>query len=562
MNVLPADQFPGAEHQPLAYPGLRPNFSYVYYQGKVYEITPQGETNADLWLEDSTGRVTLDAFLVARGNPTMSERHAVLAVGSNGCPGRLAEKYGDQPEVALPVFVGTLADTAVVYSRRLVWYGALPATYLHQPGAVSWLSVTMLTDDQLKRMDETESVGEFYLRIPVSGHFRIDGGPKVDNLTAYLDREILSYQGKPIRLKMFAREGPDWPMMDEPEVLSLVLDQAGLLRGEAIEKRHSQLLQDEKLRTQVIELLDTRMAELIVDKRGQLSAYPFIKCTRVCPTSDRPGSEGTYIVRLSPANVRQLNLAHGVYLKLSYGQASVLACLSVDNKLDDETIRMDQTLRTAICLEPIMQGTKKKELVYRPGDGGELSSPIIVQSSAFHGPTLLAKLLKHQYLMCLVHHAMSEDMEKPIARLTNKSMEVISIDPGDKVLLIGENRRKSMRCLALDPEKNLPADTMRKTFTGWRCPELEDKDLHLPWVTLDLQTRRELGVDPWEPIIVGRDPYHTLVAEFSEVALAVALGAVGGALFFQGLPVLQFVILLFGFVAIVGLILSKIQSRI
>jgi hypothetical protein len=153
-------------------------------------------------------------------------------------------------------------------------------------------------------------------------------------------------------------------------------------------------------------------------------------------------------------------------------------------------------------------------------------------------------------------------MEKPIARLTNKSMEVISIDPGDKVLLIGENRRKSMRCLALDPEKNLPADTMRKTFTGWRCPELEDKDLHLPWVTLDLQTRRELGVDPWEPIIVGRDPYHTLVAEFSEVALAVALGAVGGALFFQGLPVLQFVILLFGFVAIVGLILSKIQSRI
>lgn len=270
MTVIPADQFPGAEHQPLAYPGLRPDFSYVYYQGKVREIRTRGETHGHLWVEDTTGLVTLDTFLTARGNAPMGERHAVLAVGSNGCPGRLAEKYRDRPEVALPVLVGTIPYTAVVYSRRLVSYGALPATYIHQPGAVSWLSVTMLTEEQLVHMDETEQVGEIYQRIAVPGHFSVDGGPLIGDLTAYLDRDILSHQGKPVRLKMFARKGPDWPLMDEPEVLTLVLDQAGLLLGETIEARHRQLLIDQMLRRRLIDFLNAQMGRLAVDERGQL----------------------------------------------------------------------------------------------------------------------------------------------------------------------------------------------------------------------------------------------------------------------------------------------------
>ena len=267
MAVLSADLFPGAEHQPLAYPGLRPDFSYVYYQGRAYEITPKGDTYADLRMDDST---PLDDFLSTRGNPTMRQRHAVLAVGSNGCPGRLAEKYAHQAEVAVPVLVGTLADTAVVYSRQLAPYGALPATYMHQPGAVSWLSVTMLADEQLARMDETERVGEFYLRIPVPGQFDVDGGPKVGGLTAYLDRRILVHRGTPVRLKLFAREGPGWPILDERQALSLVFDEAGLLTGEPVEARHRRLLEDEGLWQQLVEFLNGRMAGLTVDEQGRL----------------------------------------------------------------------------------------------------------------------------------------------------------------------------------------------------------------------------------------------------------------------------------------------------
>ncbi len=271
MESEAAAEFPGAEHAPLAYPGLRPAYSYVYYQGCVHRIRPRSRTVSDLWLDDAAGPVTLDAFLTARNNAPLAARHAVLAVGSNGCPGRLAEKYGDQLDVALPVFVGTLPNTAVVYSRHLVHYGALPATYLHQPGAVSWLSVTMLTDAQLAHMDKSEKLGKIYRRIAVPEQFHVDGGPLIDDLTAYFDPQILAYRNCPVQLKMFARKGPQWPVMDQPQVLRLVFDQAGLLMGTSIAERHRLLQQDQDLRRQLIRFLDGRMGYLTVNAQGELT---------------------------------------------------------------------------------------------------------------------------------------------------------------------------------------------------------------------------------------------------------------------------------------------------
>ena len=99
-----------------------------------------------------------------------------------------------------------------------------------------------------------------------------------------------------------------------------------------------------------------------------------INLTRVWRTNERPGSKGTYIVRLSKNDRERLKAKDGDYLKVSYGAASVLACLSEDSNLPDRTIRIDQTLRTAICLKKVMQSSDEddeKELVYnREGEGG------------------------------------------------------------------------------------------------------------------------------------------------------------------------------------------------
>lgn len=87
-------------------------------------------------------------------------RHTVLAYGSNCSARALLRKFARDDQEAsrlvLPVLCGELADFDVVYSSHLSAYGALPATLHHAPGARTRASLTLLTDDQLVRMAETE----------------------------------------------------------------------------------------------------------------------------------------------------------------------------------------------------------------------------------------------------------------------------------------------------------------------------------------------------------------------------------------------------------------------
>lgn len=270
ISVLPANHFPGAQQQPLDYPGLRPTYSFVYYQNNIYKILSKGKSLNDLHVTRPSGDVSLDEFLSECGDDSLAERHAVLAVGSNGCPGRLAEKYLDTPGTAVPVLLGSIGGVSVVYSRKLVSYGALPATFIRQSNVSSVLSVTLLSEKQLARMDETEQVGEMYERIPVESPFIVKKDLRIEEVTAYLDSTILSYQGKPIYLKAFAPGGVDGLVMDEREVLSFVCNQAGVLMGESIELRHQQLVRNESLRQILTRFLETQMADLRVDRTGKL----------------------------------------------------------------------------------------------------------------------------------------------------------------------------------------------------------------------------------------------------------------------------------------------------
>ena len=262
ISVLPAKHFPGAQHQPLEYPGLRPSYSYVYYQNHVYEIVFNGISLNDCSVTTHSGRVPLDVFLGKRGNALLAERHAVLAVGSNGCPGRLAEKFVDVPKAAIPVFVGKICDVAAVYSRRIASYGAFPATVIRQSGIVSSLSVPLLTQEQLALMDKSENVGKKYERISISSDFVAENGATLEKVTAYFDSNILSYHGRPIYLKTFASDQGQGVAMDEREVLSLVFDQAGLMRGESIEWRHQQLLENDWLPQELTQFVESNMADL------------------------------------------------------------------------------------------------------------------------------------------------------------------------------------------------------------------------------------------------------------------------------------------------------------
>ncbi|MFC1585212.1 hypothetical protein ACFL5V_06680 [Fibrobacterota bacterium] len=146
-------------------------------------------------------------------------------------------------------------------------------------------------------------------------------------------------------------------------------------------------------------------------------------------------------------------------------------------------------------------------------------------------------------------------------------MEVIGIKPGDKILLIGEEGRQSIRCLPMNPEvqKKLPLESMN-TF-AIPCANQDYDELQFPWVCIDKQTRLKLGAEPWQAVLVGRDPGHVLAWELGGLAAAVALSAIGGAIVVpetirQALPWLPLGIVLAGLATVILFTLIKIRSRI
>ena len=190
---------------------------------------------------------------------------------------------------------------------------------------------------------------------------------------------------------------------------------------------------------------------------------PLLKFYEYDGTNKRPGSRGTYIVRLSKANQEKLKVSDGAYLHVGFGNASVLACLSVDETLNDDRILLDQTLRMAISLKGFLQSTQDKAPKVVAED-----QPIIVQPSNFTGPNWLERMLKQQYLVCVIHYALSTDMEKPtIVRLAKSSIETLGIEPGDKVQLNSGYGCVTVRCLCLpeSEEAKLP-DSKMLNFTG------------------------------------------------------------------------------------------------
>lgn len=85
-----------------------------------------------------------------------SGRTAVLAIGSNQSPQRLAQKFGDDASHVIPVQRARLKHFDVVYSAHISTYGAVPAMLQVSDGSEVEVAVTWLTDTQLEIMNHSE----------------------------------------------------------------------------------------------------------------------------------------------------------------------------------------------------------------------------------------------------------------------------------------------------------------------------------------------------------------------------------------------------------------------
>jgi hypothetical protein len=155
-----------------------------------------------------------------RDGDLANDRHPVLAYGSNSSTRALLRKFAG--DLNLPVLKGELAGFDVVYSSHLSAYGSVPVTLHQAPGTRIQTFVTLVTDEQLVRLAETE----FNYAIHRLDGCRFSGAEiEVEAPIAFVSRHgALGIEGEPVRLvdreqrdmldRVRAHLAPDEPLTD------------------------------------------------------------------------------------------------------------------------------------------------------------------------------------------------------------------------------------------------------------------------------------------------------------------------------------------------------------
>ncbi|MEM1102757.1 MAG: hypothetical protein AAGH48_01475, partial [Pseudomonadota bacterium] len=147
--------------------------SYVLASGRVLELIAAPR------LEATAPAAWTDAIVLGADGPTPilkalsaaefealagPPRFAVIACGSNAAPSRLRRKFAHDPATVVPTLRVNLSDYCVVYSAKICSYGSAPATLMQTSGATVQTFVNLLTEDQLRAMDQSELLGFEYDR--------------------------------------------------------------------------------------------------------------------------------------------------------------------------------------------------------------------------------------------------------------------------------------------------------------------------------------------------------------------------------------------------------------
>jgi hypothetical protein len=181
--LLPNKMFP---FSPETYPGRRPRFSFLFTHKGVLRF----------------GLRAIDRALEGRRLAPVSERYAVLAYGSNACPGQLMRKFREEKDLTnVPVVFGRVAGAQAVYARRRTISGYIPATLARTAGSrPSWL--TLLTAQQVQAMDRSEGRPASYALAELPDVSFYVGKTKITPIYGYVavKRGVMVMNRRPVRL--------------------------------------------------------------------------------------------------------------------------------------------------------------------------------------------------------------------------------------------------------------------------------------------------------------------------------------------------------------------------
>jgi hypothetical protein len=129
----------------------------------------------------------------------------------------LARKLGAEPE-PLPVTRAVLDDFDVVYSAHISAYGSVPATIQRSAGTESPVFVAHPTDEQLRRISESEP--NYELRVLRDVACRPVKGDPPDEVAAYVSRHgCLAVDGCEVALSSVRARARRFPAMSQVEIL-------------------------------------------------------------------------------------------------------------------------------------------------------------------------------------------------------------------------------------------------------------------------------------------------------------------------------------------------------
>lgn len=241
LTEVPVSRFSTPRSRPELYPGTRPSWSFCFMGRSILPIRlRQGRLEIR---EDFSEWRDLAEFILDKTGVALTRRYAVLAVGSNACPARLADpdKFGSSPQAAIPVLRGWMDDVGSVYAPRMADYRSVPSTIMGLPGSSTKIWVTLLTQAELRRMDMSEGRGRQYdlLELP-SSSFKVCGVGEemlITPLGAYYEPRGLcdNNSGQPILLDCFEIMSASLPRMNQREIQNYILNSAdSAIPGEEI----------------------------------------------------------------------------------------------------------------------------------------------------------------------------------------------------------------------------------------------------------------------------------------------------------------------------------------
>lgn len=534
---------------PLIYPGKIPDHSFIYIGDYFFPLNVKKDCRIGKsrikWLKDLPKDIeirgdlnALDNCLLRFNTTSMDWRYPVLAYGSNASPSQLKRKFSDDRAGSIvPVIKTKIQGLDVVYSAHMSSYGAIPSTLIASPTTEITLFITFLDKMQLHIIDNTE---RNYDRVRISGHefpIILESGEKLSECYAYLSKSgVLLLDNHPVRLADIPSKLANFKPASEGEVLSRVVDLANHYKTTSPIKDTKDLLAKIKntqiSTSDITNLLRTNFSKLDVGipqkSISQLNIYRDIPSSwlnendiesfTVLPNYKR--KPGDYAIAVHSNVKSRLNLGrYGVVeYKLDGNVFSVIASLSSSEIVKNESyIHMDQTIRSAI-------GAKVRERVnlYPIPDHGGLPQ------------RLIDKLIPRKYQVMRVQLAAKIMIEKAGCLMPKIAMEIMSIEPGDEVVLesaVRDNTESDYRIEKLTlrayPTPSNVQELREKIQSGMLhsrfpdCSESFSTFPDLPWLFIDADARNTLGLDKCSPIRLYASRKYQLMKEFREFAFLI-----------------------------------------